>query len=560
MRASESIMLYWRRVRSLPAAALLMACTGLAQQTPSPDLQKHLRAAQTDLDSEKYSEAVQELRAAIAIHPEIRGAHYQLGFALFQLNNFQEAEKAFTKELDFQPPDPYSLYYLGRISADRGQREQSISFFEKSLDAGEVLDVRQRLGSTYLALGRLDGAIHFLEVSVRARPEDGSLHYLLGRAYKQKGRAAESKAEFEAAARWKGKFREDMVRLTGLRNALAANNQADAVARMHELSSSSDSDILLASATALGQAGLHQEALPFLNKTIGLNPRIPEAHYDLARAFIALDNRPAAVPELAKAVEIKPDFYEAQLLLGTLLVDEGQSEAAIKHLRAAVEARGDNPRLLMMLGLQYFQRNYFADSIEVLKKAAALEPENPDPRYLLIQAYYRNFEYERALNLAQETLAHFPDRALSHYHLGAQLNNFSRLVEAREQLELALAEDPALVEAQAMLGDVLFKMGKADESLRYFRQALAVDPKQMDAHAGLGKALIQLKRYPEAAVAMEEAIKIDPKLASIHLYLSQAYRALGRADDAKKEAAVFSGLNQERANARDQEGDRKYPN
>jgi tetratricopeptide (TPR) repeat protein len=553
-------MLHWRRLRRLAGTVLLVVGTALAQPTASPDLQQHLKAAQTDLDAEKYSAAVGELRAAIAIHPEIRGAYYQLGFALFQLQSFKEAETAFTKELDFQPPDPYSLYYLGRIRADRGQREQSISFFEKSLGAAEVLDVRQRLGSTYLALGRLDGAIHFLEASVRTRPEDGSLHYLLARAYRQKGRTAEAKTEFDAAARWKGKFRSDMISLTGLRRALAANNQADAIAKTRELSSSSDSDILLASATALGQAGLHQEAIPFLNKTIGLNPRIPEAHYDLARAYIALNNRPGAIPELGKAVEINPGFYEAQLLLGTLLVDEGQSDGAIKHLRAAVDARADNPRLLTMLGLQYYQRNYFADAIDVLKRAAALEPENPEPRYLLIQAYYRNLEYERALSLAQDTVSRFPDRALSHYHLGEQLNNFSRLAEAKQQLDLALAKDSGLVEAHAVLGDVLFKMGQADGSITQFRQALAADPKLMDAHAGLGKALIQLKRYPEAAGAMEEAIKIDPKLASIHLYLSQAYRALGRADDAKKEAAVFSGLNQERANARDQEGDRKYPN
>ena len=151
---------------------------------------------------------------------------------------------------------------------------------------------------------------------------------------------------------------------------MAANKQADAIARTRELSNSSDSDILLASATALGQAGLHREAIPFLTKTIGLNPRIPEAHYDLARAYIALDNRPAALPELGKAVDIKPDFYEAQLMLGTLLADGGQSDTAIKHLRAAMNARADNPRLLMMLGLQYYQRSYFADAIDVLKKAA----------------------------------------------------------------------------------------------------------------------------------------------------------------------------------------------
>jgi hypothetical protein len=59
---------------------------------------------------------------------------------------------------------------------------------------------------------------------------------------------------------------------------------------------------------------------------------------------------------------------------------------------------------------------------------------------------------------------------------------------------------------------------------------------------------------------MEEAVKVDPNLAPIHLYLSQAYRALGRAEDSKKEALLFRELNQERAKARDREGDRKYPN
>lgn len=545
--------------RNIPA--LLIAVRFLcAQEALPPDLQRHLKDAQMALDAEKYAQAVQELRAAIAIQAEIRGAYYQLGYALFQLNDFKEAEKAFTRELDFQPPDPFSLYYLGRIRLEAGRRAEAVSFFEKSLDADDVLDTRERLGSAYLALGQLDHAIQFLETSVRARPEDGSLHYLLGRAYKQKGRTAEAKAEVETAARWKAKFRNDMVTLSQLRRALTAKESTDAAQHAKELSGSNDTDLLLAAATALGQAGMHAEAMPFLNKTIGLNPNIAEAHYNLARAYIAQDNRAAALPELEKAVQLKPNFYEAELVLGSLEVDNGQIDSAIKHLRAAVDVRADNPKLLTMLGLQYYQQNYFADAIGVLKKAMAVDPDNPDPRYLLIQAYYRNFEYERALALAQETVARFPEQALAHYHLGAQLNNFSKLTDAKQQLDLALAKDPGLVEAQAMMGDVLFKMGKTDESLNYFHKALAADPKLMDAQSGLGKALIQLKRYPEAAAAMEEAVKTNPNLASIHLYLSQAYRALGRAEEAKKEALVFSRLNQERANSRDREGDRKYPN
>jgi len=553
-------MKFLRRIRQLAEVGLLLTSAGLPAGQSSQELRLHIQAAQSDLDAAKYLDAVQELRAAIALQPGIRGAHYQLGFALLQLHNSAEAEKAFTKELDLPPPDPYSLYYLATIRNEAGQRQAAISFFEKALDAGEVLDVRQKLASSYLAQGRLDDAIHFLEASVRLRPEDGGLHYLLGRAYKQKGRVKDAKTQFDAAARWKTKFRNEMVSLSGLRQALQAKDQPDAAARIRELSGSGDSDILLASATFLGQAGLHEEASSFLKKVIEMNNGIPEAHYDLGRAYIALDKRAEAIPELSRATELKPGFYEAELLLGTLLADDGRGDEAIKHLRAAAQIHADNARLLLMLGLQYYQRSYFSDAIEVLKKAVDLQPGNADPRYLLIESYYRNFEYTHALSLAQETVARFPDSALAHYHLGAQLNNFSRVAESKQQLDIALAKDATLVEARAMLGDVLFKMGKLDDSVACFRSVLATNPGLMDAQAGLGKALIQLKRYDEAASAMEEATRIDSKPAALHLYLSQAYRALGRTDDAKKEAAVFSRLNQERANARDRDADRKYPN
>ena len=232
---------------------------------------------------------------------------------------------------------------------------------------------------------------------MRARPEDGSLHYLLGRAYNRKARTAEAKTEFDAAARWKAKFRSDMIALD--RDCVerwTTKNQADADASTRELSARATPIFCWLPPRRWDKPGCTRKP-SFLNKTIGLNPKIPEAHYDLARAYIAMDNRPAAIPELEKAVEIKPDFYEAQLLLGTLLVDEGERRALSRICGRPCEVRADNPKLLMMLGLQYYRANYFADAIEILKKAAALEPENPDPRYLLIQAYYRNYEYERAL-------------------------------------------------------------------------------------------------------------------------------------------------------------------
>ena len=545
------------RIGRLVFTTLLLSDLG-SSQSPPADVTKHLDLARQYLDQESYRNAIVELRAATAIYPNIRGAYYQLGFALFKTGNLPEAERAFTKELDFDPPDPYSLYYLATIRSRRGEVDQSIALFEKSLTAGEVLDVRQRLGAAYLARGRIELAVRFLETSIRVRPEDGALHYLLGRAYRAAGRNAESRVEFAATERWKAKARVEMEMLTRLHQSLVSRNGEDAAVVTRELTASKDADVLLAAGITLGQAGLHSDAAALLEKAITIQPGFAEAHYDLGRAYLALNDEIHAEAELQRAAELRPGFYEAEVLLGTLLADKGERERAIVHLRAAVATRSDNPKVLMLLGLQYFQQRYYVDAIDVLTKAARLDPDNPEPRFLLIQARYRNLEYEPALRLAQETLERFPDNALAHYHVGAQLNNLGKLPEARQQLESALARDAGLVEARVMLGDVLFKLGRPDESIAQFRQALAADDKLTEARAGIGRALIQMKRYPEAAVEMEKAIQLDGRLAPLHLYLSQAYRALGRPDEASRQVEVFNRLNVERAAARDKDVERKY--
>ncbi|MBC7924213.1 MAG: tetratricopeptide repeat protein [Bryobacteraceae bacterium] len=530
-----------------------------AQQAAPPELQSHLDRAQVFLDQQKYSDLVRELRAAIAIWPQTRGAYYQLGFGLFQLGRTAEAGVAFAKELEFSPPDPYSLYYLGRLRVNAGQRRKALEFFERSLASGEVLDVRQRVGSLYLALGLYNDAVPFLESSVRARPEDGGLHYLLARAYKEKGRLKDAEAEFNATARWKSKTATDLQLLMKLRQSLTAQTGSATSALAAELAGSSDTDLLIAAATTLGQAERHQDTIPLLTKAIALQPKLAEAHYNLARAYLALGHDDKVEAELRTAVEVNPEVYEAQVLLGTLLAQSGDSERSIPHLRKAVSLRSPTARLLMMLGLQYYKERYYSEAVKSLTEATQLDPNNADPRFLLIQALYKNLDYERALAFAEETLNRFPDKPLAHFHVGAQLNNFGRLQEAASQLELALKKDPTLLEARAMFGDVLFKMGKAQECLGEFRRVLAGNPKWMDAHAGIGKALIQLKRYPEAATAMEEAVRIDPDMPSLHLYLSQSYRGLGRLDDARREAQIFAKLNEDRARARDSDVERTYP-
>ena len=529
-------------------------------QDPRTALNQHLEQAQIHLDGERYALVVRELRQALAIHARIPGAYYQLGLAHWHLQDNQEAKKAFLGELEFEPPDAYSLYYLGRIALSEGNTEEAVGYFERVLAIGTILDVRARLASGYLRLRRTEQAVALLEDSVRSWPEKGEIHYLLGQAYQRIGRSAEARHEFELAERWKNKLQEDIRGLVELRVLLRDQKIAQARSTAKVLADSGDPEVMLGAATALGRSGLHREAIPILRKVLEARPRSSEAYYNLALAHASLGRPVEAVPYLRRAVDSRPEFYEARMMLGNLLAQSGDHEEAIPHLRVAVNIRPDNGKLLALLGLQYMQGRYYKEAVKSLQRAADLEPDSADLRFLLIDAHHRNHDFEHALEHAQSALARFPGLANSHYQVAWQLENMGRFEEALVHLKRAVAIDGEFAEAHRLLGEVVLRLGDAEASLGHFRQALTRAPDSLQAHAGLGKALIQLRRYEEAIPAMEAAIKAHPDhgQASLHLYLSQAYRATGRSDEARQQAEIFSRLNKERARQRDQDVERDY--
>ena len=549
---------YSATARVLLTAILATALPAVLAQDPRAALNRHLQQAQVYLDSQQYDLVVRELEQAISIHPNIPGAYYQLGLAHWHLQNMNRARDAFLKELEFEPPDAFSLYYLGRISLTDGNTSEAVGYFERVVAIGTVLDVRSRLASGYLRVGRIAEAVDLLEETVSRWPEQGESHYLLGQAYQRQGRTADARHEFELAQRWKNKLQDEIRGLVDLRMLLQNKKLVEADARAKALAESGDPDVMLSAAIALGRNGFHGKALPILNDVVEIRPRYSEAYYNMALAYVSMERPADAVPNLERAVDLRPEFYEARTLLGNLLAQTGEFEDAIPHLRMALAIRPENVKLHAFLGLQYLQGRYYDEAVKSFRQAVELDPASADLRFLLVDAHHKNHDFEQALAEAQATLAKFPELSNSHYQVAWQLENMGRFDEAKEHLEQAVAIDSTFAEAHRMLGDVVLRLGDAEGSLVHFRRALAQNASSSEAYAGLGKALIQLRRYEETIPEMERAIKTSPELASLHLYLSQAYRAIGRMEDAKREAATFSKLNQERALRRDQDVEREY--
>jgi tetratricopeptide (TPR) repeat protein len=111
----------------------------------------------------KTKEAIEQIKAALAIMPTLPGAHTSLGVAYMALGDLNAAIAEAEKSLRYQPGD--------------------------SLTEGN-------LGAAHLQKGDLDNAIKHLRSSIQLDPTRSDSHYNLALACERRGLTAESIAEF----------------------------------------------------------------------------------------------------------------------------------------------------------------------------------------------------------------------------------------------------------------------------------------------------------------------------------------------------------------------------
>src|SRR5580700_3702994 len=68
------------------------------------------------------------------------------------------------------------------------------------------------------------------------------------------------------------------------------------------------------------QRGKYQEAVIQFRNAIQIDPRLAEAHWHLARAYLRLRNSEAAYHELTETLSLEPKNPDAQLELASLLL------------------------------------------------------------------------------------------------------------------------------------------------------------------------------------------------------------------------------------------------
>jgi adenylate cyclase len=214
--------------------------------------------------------------------------------------------------------------------------------------------------------------------------------------------------------------------------------------------------------------------------------------------------------------------------------------------------------LKLMEGWGYWVRFNIDDNNlarRMTEEAIAVCPESPWAYIQLGWVHYLDYllnntkspreTIERGIELAQKALAKDDSMAAEAHGL------LSRLYSCKGEHEKALAEgqravalDPNGWGVLINYGNSLLFAGKPEEAIPFFQKVIRLTPHgPAFVYFSLGHALQMTGRFEEAVSAYKKALKITPENISFHISLAYTYSMMGRAKEARAEAAEVLRIN-----------------
>ncbi|MBI2825872.1 MAG: tetratricopeptide repeat protein [Planctomycetia bacterium] len=199
-------------------------------------------------------------REALRLNPDYVEALDNLGTALVDANQPEEAIKYFQHSLEVRPNGPYALFRMGTTLGGLGQWNEAAEHFQKAIDCDpDYAEAHHALGVALIQLRRLDEAAGHLTTATQLKPRTAEFHADLGQTRFRQGDFRQAAAEYTRAVQLRPNYVD------------ALNNLAASLIELKEA----------------------DRAIPYLEQVLRLQPDHAVAKQNLKRALQATgQNRP----------------------------------------------------------------------------------------------------------------------------------------------------------------------------------------------------------------------------------------------------------------------------
>lgn len=509
-----------------PAASQKTAPHG--SSTPQSQLQRHYDAAQHFQQSGDIQRASEEYRAFIA---EAVG---QLATGYAGAGNYAKAKGLFDESLQAQPEQPS----LRQVYAEAALTHEDYAN-AKSL-AEQMLRDEESSGTA-------------------SKKAVAKAHQILGRALLKMSHDKEAKEELETAVKLDPNF-ENGYALAVICLDMDDGKCADRIFSEMEASFGDTAVIHMQFGRAYSQSDFPQKTIDELKKTIAKDPRMPQAHYLLAAAYLSSAQTSSvqmAKTELKKELAVSPNDSMTYAALGHIAVTQHEYDQATAYLKKAIALKPESPDAYLYLGQMDYELHRTAEAETALRQAIAKTTDISRNRYQIQRAHYllgrllirsgQKVEAQKEIEIAQKLMTRTLAQDKSRFGNnspggngtgGSGMSNDQISVEEYankpvdseamkpvEDFEKRLA--PALADSYNNLGAIAASGTNYVSALDDFQRAAQWNPELPGLDYNWGRAAFMASRFQDAVPPLTRYLKAHPEDRSIRSPLAISLFMIG---------------------------------
>ena len=488
-----------KRPLLLLAATLILTSLALQAQVPANIYDR----AVADFGQQKYAEAEETLRPALAEHPRDANALGLMGVVLDAQKRFAEAEPYYRRALVLAPNSASLYSNLGNHYLKQGQSEKARASYLRAVE----LDPSDRNANSHLAQIAVDQkkgaeALHYLDRLPREDQTDPIFQLLRAQALELAGQASSAEALLVDVLSRSAKdprvaYNVGML-FAGWKNYARAEEAFSA---------------------ALETAPGEFEVL----YNLGLAALAVHDYDRSAQAFqAALDEHPADVDCLMGLARVKDELNR-----------DGQAAGLLFQAQRAAPDRAD---LLEFLGGVLAKLGFYREAAAVYDHCLQAHPGDDEARRERGYALARTGQLAEAFQDLNWYVQRHPRDPIGIFELGV-VESIQQPDQSLKHFDRALELDPQMAPARLARGILLRQEGKLAPALRDLKLVQKQQPENFHAWEELGEAWLAAGRTSDALPAFEKAAALAPQNTEV---LWRYGRALMRAGQKAAAQEVFS--------------------
>jgi tetratricopeptide (TPR) repeat protein len=454
-------------------------------------------------------------RVAVALRPDAAIAHNNLGVALIDKNQLDQAIDCFLVALSLKADYALAQNNLAAVFIAKKEPDRALDYIQKALRAEpDLAGAWSNRGVALEQKDRLDDALAAFEEAVRLNKNDARTRSNFGNTLRKKGRVQAALDQLREAIKLQPRL---AVARNYLGLALAENKERD-------------------------------KAVTAFQEAVHLDPTYAEAWSNLGAALAEAKQWARAATAFETAIQLDPGLADAHSNYGVLLVETKRPGEAIAHFQKAIELDPKVPDAHFRLGRTYELQSQWDKALGCFKEVIRLAPRDATAQFKAGTIHAQRKHLDEAIAFFREAIRLKPDFAPAHNNLGVILGMKGRLEEAIACAREALRLDPSFGDAKKTLARVLDERGwelvialkvsaeDAARALEMAKESVQLNPKSGNTMNTLGVAYYRTRDWKQAIATLHEAANLREEGGGCYewFFIAMSNWQLGDKQEARK--------------------------